>query len=93
VASAIPTLLLAGQYDQLTPPANALLAAHSLSHSYTFTFPGRGHGLLYSLDACPTAIFQSFLDHPTRKPASACLASMTAPQFDVSPGNPPFVHS
>ena len=39
VASDIPTLILEGEYDPVTPPANGDLAAQTLSHSYHYLFP------------------------------------------------------
>ena len=45
VMSTIPTLILQGEYDPVTPPANGMLAAQTLSKSYFFLFPGVGHGV------------------------------------------------
>ena len=40
ITSAIPTLILSGEYDPVTPPAYGMLAARTLSRSYFFLFPG-----------------------------------------------------
>ncbi len=82
VKSAIPTLILSGQYDPITPPANSLQAAQTLSHSYRFVFPGTGHGV-YQTDSCPNHIVVAFLDNPTQRPDDSCIAAMTGPHFLV----------
>lgn len=80
VSSAIPTLLLAGEYDPITPPANARAAARTLRRGYVFVFPGMGHGVFPS-GQCARAMTRRFLDAPTTKPSAGCLASMGAPRF------------
>jgi pimeloyl-ACP methyl ester carboxylesterase len=82
VRSAIPTLILSGQYDPITPPAYSLQAAKTLSHSYRFVFPGTGHGV-YQTNRCPNHIVVAFLDDPAQRPAAACVAAMTGPRFLV----------
>lgn len=74
VISDIPTLVLAGQYDPITPPAWSRLAAETLSNSFYYEFPGRGHGVLRS-DRCGLEIGLAFLDAPTIEPDTSCLAS------------------
>jgi pimeloyl-ACP methyl ester carboxylesterase len=82
VASAIPTLVLEGEYDPITPPTNGVLAAHSLSKSYQFFFPATGHGaFLFNPSPCPTTIVVQFQRDPTHKPDGSCVASMREPQF------------
>jgi pimeloyl-ACP methyl ester carboxylesterase len=80
VASAIPTLILSGQYDPITPYSNALQAEKTLSHSFLFSFPGTGHGVFLT-NACPDAIMHDFLLAPTSKPDATCIASMPEPAF------------
>jgi pimeloyl-ACP methyl ester carboxylesterase len=75
VASAIPTLILEGEYDPITPPSNGELAAQTLSHSYPLLFPATGHGVGFGA-LCPTQFILAFLTNPTQKPDSRCLASM-----------------
>lgn len=79
VSSSIPTLLLAGEYDPITPPSWAQLAAASLSNSRVYIFPGMGHG---SVDAdCPVSIILQFLDNPYLEPDASCIANMGGPAF------------
>lgn len=82
VTSAIPTLILSGQYDPITPPAASLRAAQTLRHSYRFVFPGTGHGV-YQTGPCPDHIVSAFEDDPTQRPDATCIAAMTGPRFLV----------
>jgi pimeloyl-ACP methyl ester carboxylesterase len=80
VRSTIPTLILQGEYDPVTPPANGMLAAKTLSKSYFFLFPGVGHGV-GSPNPCPSNIEHAFLDNPTVRPDAGCISSMPEPSF------------
>ncbi|HZS91618.1 MAG TPA: alpha/beta hydrolase [Chloroflexota bacterium] len=82
VTSAIPTLILSGEYDPITPPAASLQASKTLSHSYRFVFPGTGHGV-YQTNKCPNSIVVAFENDPTRRPDARCIAAMTGPKFVV----------
>ena len=82
VSSSIPTLVLEGEYDPITPPTNGALAAQSLSTSYQFLFPATGHGVfLFNPSPCPTNIVLQFQRDPARRPDGGCIASMSEPQF------------
>jgi pimeloyl-ACP methyl ester carboxylesterase len=80
VVSAIPTLVLADEYDPITPPANGKLAAQTLMNSYYFLFPGLGHGAEYN-SPCVDSIISAFDDNPTQQPSDACIANMGEPNF------------
>jgi pimeloyl-ACP methyl ester carboxylesterase len=80
VSSSIPTLILEGEYDPVTPPANGMLAAQTLSRSFFFLFPGVSHGVR-TTNPCPGKIMQAFLDHPPVKPDASCISSMPEPAF------------
>ncbi|HKO23141.1 MAG TPA: alpha/beta hydrolase [Chloroflexota bacterium] len=82
VTSAIPTLILSGQYDPITPPAHSLQATRTLRHSYRFVFPGTGHGV-YLTGPCPNHIVAAFEDDPAHQPDARCIAAMTGPHFLV----------
>jgi len=81
VRSTIPTLILQGEYDPATPPANGMLAAQTLSRSYFFLLPGVGHFIHSPTSTCPDAIPEAFRDHPTEKPDTSCINSMFEPVF------------
>jgi pimeloyl-ACP methyl ester carboxylesterase len=72
VSSDLPTLVLSGAFDPITPPAYAEEAAKTLSRSYTFLFPIGGHGQVTSGE-CQDQIFIEFLDHPDQKPDGSCI--------------------
>jgi pimeloyl-ACP methyl ester carboxylesterase len=81
VTSDIPTLILGGEYDPATPPANELLAARTLSHSYSFLFPGAGHGIHYS-SSCAEEILFAFQEVPNSRPAAGCINGLGEPLFE-----------
>jgi pimeloyl-ACP methyl ester carboxylesterase len=87
VVSDVPTLVMAGQYDPITPPEYAQLAAETLSNSYTYAFPAMGHGVVPSAE-CPQGIALAFLEDPTSEPDSSCITEMTAPDF-ITPNDAP----
>ncbi len=83
VQSDIPTLVVSGEYDPITPPANGQLAAETLSNGYFFEFPATGHGVIATSE-CALGIAQAFLKDPSSKPDSACIAEMKGPVFITS---------
>jgi pimeloyl-ACP methyl ester carboxylesterase len=80
VTSDVPTLVMSGEYDPITPPDYGKAAAATLKNSFFFQFPGLGHGTIPS-DVCPRSIALAFVDNPTAKPDAACIASMREPSF------------
>jgi pimeloyl-ACP methyl ester carboxylesterase len=75
VTSSVPTLVLSGQFDPITPPAFANVAAETLSHSYVYTFPNVGHSAA-GANPCANRIIQDFLDNPEVEPRTACLDNL-----------------
>ena len=73
VVSDIPTLLLSGQFDPVTPPEWAAVAAETLSNSYSFVMPMAGHGVGFDVP-CAQHLMKKFLAEPDRNPASQCPA-------------------
>ncbi|MCA9918028.1 MAG: alpha/beta fold hydrolase [Anaerolineales bacterium] len=80
VNSNLPTLILAGEYDPITPPSWGQDVSEGLSDFYYFEFPGIGHGASVSAD-CPLEITQAFLNDPTTEPDASCIAAMAGPSF------------
>jgi pimeloyl-ACP methyl ester carboxylesterase len=72
VHSDIPTLLLAGEYDPITPPFWAPLAAETLSTSYSYEFPRTGHAVI-TRGVCPGNMIRAFLNNPTQPPDASCI--------------------
>jgi pimeloyl-ACP methyl ester carboxylesterase len=83
VVSDIPTLVLAGQFDPITPPDWGRQVAESLSNGYFFEFPGMGHGVTIA-DSCPTDMTVAFLDDPGTTPDAACIDALAGDLFIVS---------
>ncbi len=79
VTVATPTLVLAGEYDPITPPASGRRAAQALPNAYFFEFPGLGHGV--AGHACADRIRDHFLDAPSQQPEASCIATMPAVRF------------
>jgi pimeloyl-ACP methyl ester carboxylesterase len=72
VRSDIPTLILAGEYDPITPPHWGRLAAETLDRSYVYEFSGTGHAVI-TRGACPQTLIRTFLDDPSHAPDSSCV--------------------
>jgi len=83
VTSNIPTLVLAGEYDPVTPPSWGEMVAEGLTNSFFYQFPGVGHGASISGEECPLSIALTFLDDPTTEPDVSCMADMSGPAFVV----------
>lgn len=82
VWSGIPTLLLSGAYDPVTPPAWGDEAAAYLSFGTHVVFPNIGHG---AVDAhpCPNRIALTFLADPWTMPDTSCVDELGPPRFWV----------
>lgn len=75
VTSSVPTLILSGQFDPITPPAFGDLAAETLSQSYVYTFPNVGHSAA-GANPCANGIIQAFLNNPEVEPRATCLDNL-----------------
>jgi pimeloyl-ACP methyl ester carboxylesterase len=80
VTSDVPALLLAGDYDVVTPPYWAEAAVRHLAHGHLVKFPGIGHGILAS-DTCADAVVAAFLKAPRDEPKPSCLSRLAGPLF------------
>lgn len=83
----IPTLVLNGAYDPVTPQPYGEAVARNMNTAYVYTFPGVGHGALFAprgmpAEACVTQIAADFLANPKQTPDSRCL-SQIKPAFVV----------
>jgi pimeloyl-ACP methyl ester carboxylesterase len=58
--SDVPTLLLSGEVDPVTPPAEAERAAHGLTHHRHLVLAGEGHGQVAT--GCVPRLMAEFLD-------------------------------
>lgn len=71
VKSTVPTLLLSGRFDPLTPPQLARQAAENLSNSHVFTLAALSHGALYE-NTCARHLVSSFLRSLERPTETRC---------------------
>jgi pimeloyl-ACP methyl ester carboxylesterase len=75
VVSAIPTLLIVGDYDPVTPPAYARLAAATLSSSQVVEFPGVGH-VPYFGRQCARVTVGAFFADPITTLDTSCVDAL-----------------
>jgi pimeloyl-ACP methyl ester carboxylesterase len=77
VSSNLPVLILAGEFDPITPPEWGRLAAETLPNAHFYEFPGMGHGILgqgtLNFD-CSYEILDAFLAHPDSAPEGSCVS-------------------
>ena len=82
VRSNIPTLILAGEYDPITPPSWGEQLTQNFSNSYFFSYTGLGHGASIS-SSCSTGMVLAFLADPSTRPDDSCMVEMAGPSFVV----------
>lgn len=80
VTSTIPTLILAGHLDPITPPEWGQRTAEGISPSYFYELPNAGHWVMRA-DPCAVTIMLDFLDDPSSAPDASCLAGVQGPDF------------
>ncbi len=86
VVSAVPTLLLVGEFDPATPPGFAPGIVASLSHGRAIVVPHRGHSLPEDWDACVGPVATAFLETAdTAHLDTACIAQSRMPPFVTTP--------
>ena len=85
--SDIPTLLLSGDADPVTPPADAARAAAGLTHQRQVVLPGEGHGQLAT--GCVPLLMAQFLDGAAPQALdTGCLERHRPAAFFVGPTGP-----
>jgi pimeloyl-ACP methyl ester carboxylesterase len=70
VKSAVPALVMSGEFDPVTPPSYGALAATTLSRSQNLVFPTEAHGS--SLGGCGKRAVHAFLNDPIASIDSSC---------------------
>ena len=85
VRSPVPTLLLSGALDPVTPPEWAISSQKYLSQAYHVVWPGIGHGVL-NASFCADEVSQEFLDQPDQDPRGlTCINEPQSPiQFSLN---------
>jgi hypothetical protein len=89
VQSDLPTLILSGGFDPITPGEWGRQVGRTLPHSTFVSFPPLGHGV--SLEAgCAERVASAFLGQPSTTPDSSCAGQLPPPAFTPpAPGMQP----
>jgi len=77
---AMPTLIVNGHWDPLTPTESAKAVWRALPNAVFVEFPYLSHGVVRSGDTCAVSIAFAFLDDPTQPLPLECV-SATHPNF------------
>lgn len=79
VISDLPTLIVNGAFDPVTPPSWAEMVHNDLSNSYFFVYPSAGHGSVND-EVCTAQMAMAFVADPSVAPDDSCIADLT-PRF------------
>lgn len=82
VQTDIPTLIVEGQMDPITPPPLAKAILPGFSRGTYVEFPYAGHGPTRSVK-CAGTMLNKFYDAPEAKPDVSCADTLEAPDFGV----------
>jgi pimeloyl-ACP methyl ester carboxylesterase len=92
VTSTLPTLILQGALDNVTPPSWAQIARQTLSNGVYVEFPGQGHIVLDQplsvTSGCPLQIVRDFLADPQAAPDTQCIATVYGASWVLPPSEP-----
>lgn len=80
ISSDVPSLLITGELDPVTPPSSGRLAAETLDRAFLIEVPNRSH-VNASATACTRGIVLSFLARPEVSPETGCLSEDPALTF------------
>ena len=80
VETEIPTLLIEGDMDPITPPPLAHAIAPGFANGTYVEFPYAGHGPSRSVE-CGGDLLNKFYDDPTAEPDLSCVDEMEVPEF------------
>jgi pimeloyl-ACP methyl ester carboxylesterase len=82
VTSDVPALLLSGEADPVTPPANGARVAEGLPNSLHLVAPGQGHNVIFR--GCLSRVARDFLEKGSvHELDTACVQNIEAPPFFV----------
>lgn len=80
-ASDVPTLVLSGFHDPVTPPEWANLAATTLPHSLLLNFQNVAHGIVS--EPCAGRLMNTYWNDPSGDPSGQCRNRDLSLQFSV----------
>ncbi len=81
LTSAIPTLMMNGLFDPVTPTKWAVAAVQHMPNSLVYEFPDSGHGV--DPTTCAVQVFRDFLNTPTVEPDTSCIQYLHPIQFAI----------
>ena len=74
IKSSVPALILAGNYDPVTPPVFSQFLRKSFENHYYYEAKKIGHGV--SLTQCGEELIGAFFDNPNKKPDFSCFEAL-----------------
>jgi pimeloyl-ACP methyl ester carboxylesterase len=81
--SAVPALLLSGEFDPATPASYGALAAKGFRHALHLVIPGQGHGQEQS--PCVQKLLRDFIEAGTPQGLdTACVSTIKPAPFFLS---------
>lgn len=86
VVSDIPTLLLSGEYDPVTPPEFAEMAMETLSNAQHLVAKGQGH--IVGSRGCMPKLLAAFIKNPETELDTACMDNFQPPAFFINLNGP-----
>lgn len=86
VSSDIPTLLLSGEYDPVTPPEFAERAMKTLTNAQHLVAKGQGH--IVSTRSCVSKIVVAFIKDPEEELETECMQDFKNPTFFINMNGP-----
>jgi pimeloyl-ACP methyl ester carboxylesterase len=82
VSSAIPTLIMTGRFDPITPPAYGGRIAATLTNAHVYELPSESHHTR-EVTPCHVTIRNRFWADPARAPDGACVANVAPIEFVI----------
>ena len=80
VQTDLPALIVEGDMDPITPPANAKAILPGFENATYVEFPFAGHGPTRSVE-CAGHMLNKFYDSPTTEPDLSCVEEMEEPEM------------
>ncbi|MEM7097155.1 MAG: alpha/beta hydrolase [Pseudomonadota bacterium] len=88
LVSDVPTLILSGEHDPITPPTWGEAVKPGLKNSIHIIAPGQGHGTIAR--GCIPTLIKEFIEQPDPNALdTSCVKHLGASPFFVSPMGPP----
>lgn len=80
VITSLPTLVIEGEMDPITPPPNAHAIMPGFENGTYVEFPYAGHGPSRSVE-CGGEMLNAFFDNPEAEPDLSCVGEMKEPEI------------